>query len=332
MKGIGRCPHGKTLGEICDECPSGKIARDNIAFASRKGIGKSRHATGGGYVGRPRIFDPTLADDRQSGERRKLPMDDESAAHPWRRLRFDRRNAVNAKCPHEKPVGEICHECLRVYDPRLPDDRSGFDRREYNRKPVGDRQSGERRNSAWLWRIRRDSNWYGRHAHDRRSGPLDRRVAADRRVASDDRRSLAPMAVPEHRPRQDTPLNGSLIRGSERTAAIRERCEQQQSHCTFPKCDGCGFDRIVDREADMARLAGPVSLTRLREFEPSAPQLAAINHIYLQIGTSCRSAEEALALLTYALTEYIQKTARQERFREAVETVIACVRINTGVG
>lgn len=280
MKGIGRCPHGKTLGEICDECPSGKIARDNIAFAARKGIGKSRHATGGGYVGSPRIFDPTLADDRQSGERRKLPIDDEGVPHPWRQSRVDRRK-------------------------------------------------------------RRDSYWYGRHAHDRRSGPLDRRgvrdrrnrrVAADRRVAGGDRRSLAPMAVPEQGARQDAPLNGSLIRGSERTAAIRERCEQQQSHCLFPKCDGCGFDRIVDREADMARLAGPVSLTRLREFEPSAPQLAAINHIYLQIGTSCRSAEEALALLTYALTEYIQKTARQECFPEAVETVIACVRINTGVG
>lgn len=34
-----------------------------------------------------------------------------------------------------------------------------------------------------------------------------------------------------------------------RTVAIRERCERQQSTCLFPKCDGCGFDKIIDGES-----------------------------------------------------------------------------------
>lgn len=115
-----------------------------------------------------------------------------------------------------------------------------------------------------------------------------------------------------------------------RTAAIRARCEAQQSSCAFPHCSGCGFDRLVDREVEMSRPADP-ELVGIREFEPDQAQLRAINAIYLAIGTSCNKAEDALALLTYALTEYIQKVSKPDRYPEAVETVIKCIRFNSTI-
>lgn len=112
-----------------------------------------------------------------------------------------------------------------------------------------------------------------------------------------------------------------------RTQAIRERCEQQQSACIFPKCDDCGFDRLVDRERESRRPADP-DLVKTREFQPNEIQLMAVNAIYQALGVSCKTPEEAVALLTYAVTDYLERITKKDKLPEAIETVIQCLRFN----
>lgn len=113
-----------------------------------------------------------------------------------------------------------------------------------------------------------------------------------------------------------------------RTEAIQALClrETRTERCFFPQCDGCGFDRIVDREgaADRGRIA-------TREFVPDVRQRVVVTAIHAAIGNVCETPEEAISLLTLALSDYVGKVCKPEFRTEAFLTVIHCLRINAGM-
>lgn len=113
-----------------------------------------------------------------------------------------------------------------------------------------------------------------------------------------------------------------------RTVAIRRLCEhQKENYCKFPKCDGCGFDRMLDREADAAA-GGKI---KTREFRPDERQLIVSNAMHAAIGNVSTDSEDAIGLFVYSLTDYIEKICKPEFRTEAFLTVIECLRINGGM-
>ncbi len=88
----------------------------------------------------------------------------------------------------------------------------------------------------------------------------------------------------------------------------------------------------VAPDGALMEVRGPdPDLVCTREFAPNETQLIVVNAIYQSLGVVCPTPEDAIALLTYALTDYIQRIAKKDKLPEAVETLIACIRFNTGI-
>lgn len=72
---------------------------------------------------------------------------------------------------------------------------------------------------------------------------------------------------------------------------------------------------------DMAKVA-------TREFVMNGEQRQLRDYVYAHIGRSCANSEEGVALLGVMLADFIKATAKSELLPEAVETAVACLRIN----
>jgi hypothetical protein len=91
----------------------------------------------------------------------------------------------------------------------------------------------------------------------------------------------------------------------------------------YPQVD---IERLVDnlgsRAADPARV-------RARPFESSDDQRQLVEWLFDGLRRSCETPEDAIAVIVYALSEFILRGAKGDSIPEAVETAIRCLRLNT---
>ena len=102
---------------------------------------------------------------------------------------------------------------------------------------------------------------------------------------------------------------------------------------SFRACPSCGahggghFGNCPIVRAMRVRPPDPARVAT-RPFELSEAQREVVDRLYVGIGETCQTPEDGVAVIVYALSEFLLKMAKPNSIPEAVATVIECLRIN----